>query len=158
MKKISEFSSLMFARPSHDHFFSPCPAPGTSPQFFARPPGSPGGGDGNRTILMTHKTWFQAYLQSRYGYERVVRMDLKARQQDLLHALSRRHLCAADIFLFNVPRACEENDFCSYSTLESINDGNGTSIKYHSAPGQFRTPNVFIVLSNIFVSVQHRGK
>ena len=72
------------------------------------------------------KTWFQTYLESRYGYERVVRMDLKTRQQDLFHALSRRPLCTADIFLFNVPRSSEENDFCSYSTLESIKDGIGT--------------------------------
>ena len=91
------------------------------------------------------KTWFQAYLESRYGYERVVRMDLKARQQDLLYALSRRPLCAADIFLFNVPRASEENDFCSYSTLEAIKDGTGTSTKYHTTPIRFRTPSVVMV-------------
>ena len=94
------------------------------------------------------KTWFQAYLESRYGYERVVRMDLKARQQDLLYALSRRPLCAADIFLFNVPRASEENDFCSYSTLEAIKDGTGTSTKYHTTPIRFRTPNIVMVFSN----------
>ena len=94
------------------------------------------------------KTWFQGYVESRYGYECVVRMDLKARQQDLLHALSRRPLCAADIFLFNVPRAVEENVFCSYSTLEAIKDGTGTFTKYYAIPIRFKTPNIVMVFSN----------
>ena len=49
------------------------------------------------------KTWFQEYLESFYGYSRVVRLDLKMKTSNVLHVLTRRPFSATDIFLFNEP-------------------------------------------------------
>ena len=103
------------------------------------------------------KTWFQSYVESRYGYERVARMDINGRSQDILHALGKRPLCATDIFLFNIPRSEFEVDIC-YSVLESIKDGLGVSTKYDSRRLHFKTPNVVMVFSNGPPDVQKLSK
>ena len=64
------------------------------------------------------KSWFQTYVQSLYGLDRVVRLDIKARQQDLMHALAKRPLTNTDIFLFNMPRSFGETKSCSYGAIE----------------------------------------
>ena len=39
------------------------------------------------------KSWFQVYVESRYGWNRVVsRMDIKAKNSSICHALGKRHL------------------------------------------------------------------
>ena len=94
------------------------------------------------------KSWFQNYVESLYGYERVARFDFKSRAQDVLHALSKRPLASTDIFLFNIPRSTDAVAFGCYSVLESIKDGVAVSSKYDSKPIRFKTPNVLIVFSN----------
>ena len=68
------------------------------------------------------KTWFQEYLETFYGYARVVRLDLKIKTPNVLHVLTMRPLSTTDIFLFNEPRAIT-HESCNYSILESIKDG-----------------------------------
>ena len=94
------------------------------------------------------KTWFQSYVESWYGYERVVRLDMKNRQQDILHALSKRPLSSTDIFLFNVPRAEEESNLESYAAIEAIKDGYATTSKYDSTTIRFKTPNIVVIFAN----------
>ena len=36
------------------------------------------------------KSWFQSYLQTFYGYARVVRLDLRSKTPNIMHALSKR--------------------------------------------------------------------
>ena len=103
------------------------------------------------------KTWFQSYVESRYGYERVARMDINGRSQDILHALGKRPLCSTDIFLFNIPRSEFDVDIC-FSVLESIKDGLGVSPKYDSKRLHFKTPNVVMVFSNGPPDVQKLSK
>ena len=73
------------------------------------------------------KTWFQGYLETLYGYARVVRLDLKMKTANVLHALTKQPLSTKDIFLFNEPRLTS-HEICNYSILESIEDG--TMVKF----------------------------
>ena len=93
------------------------------------------------------KTWFQDYLASFYGHARVVRLDFKMKTSNVLHALTKRPLSTTDIFLFNEPRAIN-NEACNYSILESIKDGTAVSSKYNNDIVNFKVPNVVIVFSN----------
>ena len=93
------------------------------------------------------KTWFQNYLASFYGHARVVRLNLKMKTANVLHALTKRPLSTTDIFLFNEPRAVN-NEACNYSILESIKDGTAVSSKYNNDIVTFKVPNVVIVFSN----------
>ena len=68
------------------------------------------------------KTWFQSYMESFFGYARVVRLDLKMKTANVLHVLTKRPLSTTDIFLFDVPRAIT-HESCNYYILESIKDG-----------------------------------
>ena len=77
------------------------------------------------------KTWFQSYLETFYGYARVVRLDLRNKTSKILHTLSKRPLQTTDIFLFNDTRARDETSQ-NYSVLEHIKDGCATSSKYNS--------------------------
>ena len=91
------------------------------------------------------KSWFQGYLETFYGYSRVVRLDICNKTSNIFHALSRRPLSTTDIFLFNEPRS---HDTQNYTVLESIKDGCATSTKYGSQVLNFKTPNIVVVLSN----------
>ena len=93
------------------------------------------------------KTWFQNYVASYYGHARVVRLDLKMKTANVLHALTKRPLSTTDIFLFNEPRAIN-NESCNYNILESIKDGIAVSSKYNNDIMTFKTPNVVMVFSN----------
>ena len=99
------------------------------------------------------KTWFQNYVQSQYDYDRVVRLDLKAREKDIFHILTKRTLFNTDIFLFNDARSGDESLY-GYSALEAIKDGFAMSIKYNSTPIEFHTPNIVIVFSNTYPNVR----
>ena len=91
------------------------------------------------------KTWFQSYLETLYGYARVVRLDLDASNSNILYTLSKRPRQTTDIFLFNNTRAHGEVNYC---TLEHIKDGCATSTKYNSTVVNFTTPNTLVVFSN----------
>ena len=60
------------------------------------------------------KIWFQGYLETLYGYARVVRLDLKMKTANVLHALTKQPLSTKDIFLFNEPRSTS-HELCNYS-------------------------------------------
>ena len=94
------------------------------------------------------KSYFQAYLESWFGYARVARLDLRNRPCDLLHALSKRPLTSTDVFLFNLTRPKEKDDAVSYAVIESIKDGYATATKYNSTTIRFKTPNVVAVFAN----------
>ena len=47
------------------------------------------------------KTWFQGYLEIPYGYARVIRLDLKMKTANGLHALTKQPWSTKDIFLLN---------------------------------------------------------
>ena len=95
------------------------------------------------------KSWFQSYLQTFYGYARVVRLDLRNKTPNIMHALSKRPLQTTDIFLFNDTRASGHiQSKKNYSVLEHIKDGCAISSKYNSNVLTFKTPNILIVFSN----------
>ena len=94
------------------------------------------------------KTWFQDYVESKYGWNRVVSgMVIKAKNSSICHALGKRPLTTTDIFLFNVGKA-NTMDEVNYEVLEKIKDGKLLASKYDSKELRIRTPNVVIVFSN----------
>ena len=103
------------------------------------------------------KTWFQEYVETFYGYARVVRLDLKMRSANVLHVLTKRPLSTTDIFLFNVPRAVT-HESCNYSILESIKDGTAISSKYNNDVIRFKIPNVVVVFSNHIPNTKELSK
>ena len=103
------------------------------------------------------KSWFQGYLETFYGYARVVRLDLRNKASNVLHALSKRPLQTTDIFLFNDTRASNFSAQ-SYAVLEQIKDGCAISSKYNSTVLTFKVPNVLIVFSNIHPNTCYLSK
>ena len=93
------------------------------------------------------KTFFQTYIQSLFGYSRVVQLDLKSKTANILHALRKFPLTTADIFLFNDARATNY-ETCCYTVLEMIKDGSAVASKFNSERIQFKTPNIVVVFSN----------
>ena len=93
------------------------------------------------------KSWFQGYLETFYGYARVVRLELSNKSSNILHALSKRPLSTTDIFLFNDTRATSSLTQ-NYSVLKNIKDGCAISSKYNSEILRFKTPNSVIVFTN----------
>ena len=93
------------------------------------------------------KSWFQGYMETFYGYARVVRLDLQNTTGNILHTLSKRPLQTTDIFLFNDTRVADRN-YQNYAVLEHIKDGSAVSSKYNSSVLTFKTPNILIVFSN----------
>ena len=52
------------------------------------------------------KSWFQEYVESRFGWYRVVcGMDNKIKKSSICHTLRKRPLTTTYIFLFNVGKA-----------------------------------------------------
>ena len=94
------------------------------------------------------KSFFQAYVESWFGYARVARLDLRNRPCDILHALVKRPLALTDVFLFNLTRPKEKDDVVSYAVIESIKDGYATTTKYKSTTIRFKTTNVVAVFAN----------
>jgi len=93
------------------------------------------------------KSWFQSYLETFFGYSRVIRLDLRNKTANILYTLSKRPLQTADIFLFNDTRAVGDT-YQNYAVLEHIKDGCATSSKYGSNVIRFKTPNTIVVFSN----------
>ena len=93
------------------------------------------------------KSWFQGYMETFYGYARVVRLDLRNKTGNILHTLSKRPLQTTDIFLFNDTRASDRDDQ-NFAVLEHIKDGTAVSSKYNSNVLTFKTPNILVVFSN----------
>ena len=52
------------------------------------------------------KSWFQDYVESLYGFNRVVAgMNIKVNTASLCHALQKRPLATTDIFMFNIGKS-----------------------------------------------------
>ena len=92
------------------------------------------------------KSFFQSYVETLYGYSRVVRLDICNKTGNILFALTRRPLQTTDIFLFNDARS--EDNHVNYTVLEYIKDGCATASKYGSNVIKFKTPNIVVVFSN----------
>ena len=103
------------------------------------------------------KTWYQRYLETLYGYARVVRLDLKMKTANVLHALTKQPLSTKGIFLFNEPRSTS-HVLCNYSILESIKDGSAVSSKYNNDVVRFKIPNVVVVFSNYMSNSRQLSK
>ena len=103
------------------------------------------------------KKWFQEYLETFYGYVRVMRLDLKMKTANVLHVLTKRPLSTTDIFLFNEPLAVN-HESCNYSILESIKDGTAVSSKYNNDIMRFKIPNIVIVFSNHIPNTRELSK
>ena len=99
------------------------------------------------------KSWFQAYAQSRFGFQNVALLDMKCKSSDSLLLLSNQPVINMDIFLFNDVRATSIETEPCYNLLEMIKDGRGVSSKYRTHIIQFRTPNVVMVFSNQYPDV-----
>ena len=93
------------------------------------------------------KTWFQKYVQSLLGRERVVQLDLKNSIGNIMQILRKLPLSTLDTFMFNDARSGLSETRC-YDVLENIKDGRSIASKYSSEIIQFKTPNVVIVFSN----------
>ena len=102
------------------------------------------------------KTWFQEYLETFYGYARVVRLDLKMKTANVLYVLTKQPLSTNVIFLFNGPRATS-HESCNYSILESIKNGTVVS-KYNNDVMRFKIPNVVVAFSNHMPNTRELSK
>ena len=94
------------------------------------------------------KTWFQNYVESYFGYHRVVRVDLRIKHANVCNVLKKRSLATANIFLFNDSRSVSGEEINLYRILEDIKDGQATASKYDNNNIRFKTPNTVMVLSN----------
>ena len=94
------------------------------------------------------KTWFQDYVESKYGYKRVVAgMDIKLKKSSICHVLRKRRLATTDIFLFDVGKA-KTFDTVNYEVLEKLKNGRILASKFDSVELKLRTPNIVVVFSN----------
>jgi hypothetical protein len=95
------------------------------------------------------KSWFQEYVQSLYGFKRVVAgMNIKVKTASLAHALQKRPLATTDIFMFNIGKSKTKYEKVNYELLEHIKDGRVFASKYNSQEIKFKTPNTVVVFSN----------
>ena len=92
------------------------------------------------------KSWFQKYLKDIHGL-RVFDANIRRSSKCILHILSKEIVSLIDIFLFNVPRSFNMDEF-PYEMLEELKDGKAESIKYNSIKLQLNTPNTVLVFSN----------
>ena len=94
------------------------------------------------------KSWFQSYIQSHYGFNRVVRLALRTKHGNLCNVLKKQSLSSLDIFLFNDARSVTGEDYNLYRILENIKDGHATASKYDNDNIHFKTPNTVVIFSN----------
>ena len=92
------------------------------------------------------KTWFQKYLKDIHGV-RVFDANIKKSSKCILHILSKEIVSLKDLFLFNVPRSFNMDDF-PYEMLEELKDCKAESTKYNSVKLELNTPNTVLVFSN----------
>ena len=92
------------------------------------------------------KSWFQKYLKDIHGL-RVFDANIRRSSKCILHILSKEIVSLIDIFLFNVPRSFNMDEF-PYEMLEELKDGKAESTKYNSIKLQVNTPNTVLVFSN----------
>ena len=94
------------------------------------------------------KSWFQEFLESKFGWHRVVcSMDINMRKGNICQVLRKRSLISTNMFLFDVARGATFEDV-NYDVLEKIKNGRIVADKYNTAELKFQTPNIVIVFSN----------
>ena len=94
------------------------------------------------------KTWFQKYMESKYGWSKIIcGINLKMKGGSICQLLRKRSLLTTDIFLFDVGKAKTEEGI-NYDVLESIKNGWITADKYNSEQFRCHTPNTVVVFSN----------
>ena len=94
------------------------------------------------------KTWFQKYMESKYGWSKVIcGINLKLKGGSICQLLRKRSLMTTDVFLFDVGKAKTEEGI-NYDVLESIKNGWITADKYNSEQFRCHTPNIVVVFSN----------
>ena len=94
------------------------------------------------------KTWFQCYMESSFGFNRVVRVDLRIKHANICNVLKKRALASVDVFLFNDARSVCGEEINLYRILEDIKDGQATTSKYDNDVIKFKTPNTVMIFSN----------
>ena len=98
------------------------------------------------------KTWFQKYMESKYGWSKIIcGINLKMKGGSICQLLRKRSLMTTDIFLFDVGKAKTEEGI-NYDVLESIKNGWITADKYNSEQFRCHTPNQSIFIQNIHSS------
>ena len=93
------------------------------------------------------KSWFQRYLVSSFGSNRVFNCNIDKRDDGMLHVLSKQVVSVVDMFLFNIPKSFRYTDI-PYTVLEEIKDGQSLSCKYNSKFLCFNIPNILAVFAN----------
>ena len=94
------------------------------------------------------KTWFQKYMESKYGWSKIIcGINLKMKGGSICQLLRKRSLLTTDVFLFDVGKAKTEEGI-NYNVLESIKNGWITADKYNSEQFRCHTPNTVVVFSN----------
>ena len=94
------------------------------------------------------KTWFQKYMESKYGWSKIIcGINLKMKGGSICQLLRKRSLLTTDVFLFDVGKAKTEEGI-NYDVLESIKNGWITADKYNSEQFRCHTPNTIVVFSN----------
>ena len=99
------------------------------------------------------KSWFQRYLQNIRGPSRVFEVSIKKNSDGILHALSKRIVSLIELFLFNIPRSFNMEDF-PYGFIEEIKDGNAVSTKYNSSVLDIKIPNTVVVFANEYPNIK----
>ena len=94
------------------------------------------------------KSWFQEYVESCFGFNRVMTIDFRIKHANVCNVLKKRPLSSIDIFLFNDARSVPGEDLSCYRILENIKDGKATASKYDSDVIKFKKPNTVMVFSN----------
>ena len=103
------------------------------------------------------KSWFQRYLQNLRGPSKVFEVGIKKNSDAILHALSKRIVSLIELFLFNIPRSFNMEDF-PYGFIEEIKDGNAISTKYNSSVLDIKIPNSVVVFSNELPDITRMSK
>ena len=94
------------------------------------------------------KTWFQKYIEAKFGWERVVcGIDIKMKKDSIFHMIRQRPYMTTNIFTFNVGKA-DTNEDVNYQVLEQLKDGRIIASKYNSKEIKICTPNIVIVFAN----------
>ena len=104
------------------------------------------------------KSWFQCYMESYFGFNRVVRVDLRTKHASVCNVLKKRSLGSIDIFLFNDARSVSGEELNLYRILEDIKDGQATTSKYDNDNIRFKTPNTVMVFSNQYPKTQNLSR
>ena len=104
------------------------------------------------------KSWFQCYMESNFGFNRVVRIDLRIKHANICNVLKKKSLRSIDIFLFNDARSVEGEEHNLYRILEDIKDGQATTSKYDNDNIRFKTPNTVMVFSNKYPKTRNLSR